>query len=140
MAVLNRDLAPSQQTTVIYRSYGAIATGVTSPVALIEAPCQVVSGALKAFGLSGATVYSLNIYRINSAGATTIGLGATLTALSGVTFAQGISFTLGATVLLQAGDLLTLNSGVANTAVTDLHLTVITKALQDVKTFFGVQL
>jgi hypothetical protein len=138
MGISNRDLNPDLQVRVENRSLGAVATGVTTTLFIAESPCQVVSGAIKAYGLSGAPVYSFNILRALAAGATGIGLGATITALEGSTNAiQGVSFTLGATVSLQTGDVLMVNSGVANTASANLLVSVVVKSLQDIKTYFN---
>lgn len=139
MAIVNRDLAPSQQVRVVDRNFGAVATGVTSVVCLVEAPSQVVAGAVKAFGLSGAPVWSLQILRAVAGGLTTIGLGATVTLAEGTTYVQGISFSLGATNLLQTGDEVIVTSSVANTAALSAQVTLALKATQDVKTFFGIQ-
>lgn len=140
MAVLNRDLAPSQQVRMVDRNFGLVATGVTTPVCLVEAPCQVISGAVKAFGLSGSPVWSLQILRTVAGGLTTIGLGATVTLLEGTTFSQVIGFSLGATNLLQMGDEVIVTTTVANTAALSAQLTLALKLTQDVKTFFGVSI
>jgi hypothetical protein len=142
MAIVNRDLAPSQQVRVTDRSFGLVATGVTSIIALAEAPCQVVAGAVKAFGLSGSPVWTFQILRTVSGGLTTIGLGATITLLEGTTYTQGISFSLGSTssAFLQTGDALMLTTSGANTAALSAMVNVELKAIQDVKTFFGTTL
>lgn len=141
MAVVNRDLDPSSQVRVEHFHFSAVATGVTSLVAVVPNACQVVSAGVRAYGLSGAPVYSLNILRATTAGPTLLGLGATVApaAAAGLSGAvAGVSITLGATQALQAGDVLVLNSGVANTAAAQLLLTVAFKPLQDVQTYFGV--
>ena len=139
MAIVNRDLAPSQQCSVVGAALGAVATGVTSLIALIPNSCQVIAAGLKAYGLSGSPQYSLNLLRTFTAGNTLIPLGATLTATGGTTnVVQSFSLTLGATVFAEAGDVLMLNSGVSNTAVTGLVVSVVLKPLQDVKTYYGV--
>jgi hypothetical protein len=108
---------------------------------MVEAPCQIVAGSLKAFGLSGSPVWSFSALRVVSAGLTLIGLGATVTLLDGATYAQGISFSLGSTSTgyLQTGDILCLTTSVANTAVTQAQVTLALKHTQDVVTYFGVQ-
>ncbi len=139
MAIVNRDLAGSEQCHVIDKTIAALATGVTTLISMVPFPAVVVAGSLKAFGLSGSPVYSVNLLRSSAAGLTLVGLGATITAIDGATFPQGISFTLGATVPIQQGDVLMINSGVANTAVTGMQLTLVIKALQDVRSYFNVQ-
>lgn len=138
MAIVNRDLDSSQQPAVVYKEVGALATGVTTLIALIPNSCQVVAAGLKAYGLSGAPQYSLSLFRATTNGPTLIGLGATVTAVGGLSAAfQGFSITLGATVFAETGDVLCINSGVSNTAVTGLSVAVALKPLQDVKTYFG---
>lgn len=141
MAIVNRDLDVSQQPKVIHTTIGALATGITTLVALVPNACAVVSAGLKAFGLSGSPQYSLNVLRATTNGPTLIGLGMTLTGVGGLS-AAAQNFTLigaGASVPLQMGDVLMLNSGVSNTAVTGLILTTVLQPLQDVQTYFGVQ-
>lgn len=141
MAIVNRDVDVSQQARVVTTVAGAVATGVTTLVALVPNSCQVVVAGMKAFGLSGAPVYSLNILRATVNGPTLIGLGATVTPAGGLSaLVTGFSITLGATTPLQTGDMLVLQSGVANTAVTGLILTTVFKPLQDVQTYFGAQI
>ncbi len=141
MAIVNRDLDVSQQPRQVIAVAGAVATGITTMVALVPNACLVVAAGIKAYGLSGSPVYSLNVLRATAAGPTLLGLGATVTAVGGLSaVVQGFSVTLGATVPLQMGDVLMLNSGGANTAVTGLILTTVFKPLQDVQTYFGAQI
>lgn len=143
MSIVNRDLDPSQQIRIVDRQIDAAVTGTGATVvlALAEAPCQVVAAGLKAFGLSGSPVWSLNIWRALAGGPTLIGLGATVTVVPGTSAVQGISITLGATAscFMQTGDLLLAVTGAANTAVTTANVNVTLKMTQDVRTFFGVQ-
>jgi hypothetical protein len=138
MAIVNRDLDPSQQVQVHCVALGAVATGVTTLVALVPNSCTVVAAGLKAFGLSGAPQYSLSVLRATSLGPTSISLGATLTAVGGLSaVVQGFSISLGASTPLQGGDVIIMQSGVANTAIATGVLTVAFKPLQDVQTYFG---
>lgn len=139
MAIVNRDLDVTQQPYSVTTVAGAVATGITTLVHLVPNPSQLVAAGIKAFGLSGSPVYSLNVLRATADGPTLIGLGATVTAVGGLSaVVQGFSIT-GMTNPLQTGDVLMLNSGAANTAVTGLVLTTVFKPLQDVKTYFGYQ-
>lgn len=137
MSINNRSLSASQQCVEIHKTLGATATGVTTLIAMVPYQAQAVAGAIKVFGLSGAPQYSLSVIRTVAAGLTSFGLGATVTPPDGATYASGFSLTAGASILLQAGDLLAINSGVANTAITGGQLTLVLKPLQDVKTYFN---
>lgn len=141
MALLNRDQAPSEQIRMVDARYAAFATSVTNIICMVENQQQVVAAAVRAFGLSGSPVYSLGILRSAGSALTLIGLGATLTATDGgVTLHQAFSLTLGATNLLQAGDMICVQSGGANTASATSVFTVAVKKLQDVQTYFNTSL
>lgn len=138
MAVLNRDLAPSQQIQMIRANLGLTATGATAIIAQIEAPGEIIAGQVWANGLSGAPVWSFGLLRALSGGLTLIGLGATVSP-AGATI-NGVSFSLGQTTsaYAQTNDLLVMTTGGSNTAALSGAVTVALKMTQDVKTFFGV--
>lgn len=141
MSIANRDLDPSERVLVYDQGLGAVATAVTNIVAVVPFSCQVVAASLKAFGLSGSPVYSLAVLRPTPTGFTNLGLGATVTGVEGATSAyQGFSLTLGATQLLQTGDCIALQSGAANTASASVLISVVVKALQDIKTYWGASI
>ena len=111
--------------------------------AVIPYPATLDGVRVAAAGISGTPTYDLRVLRfIAGAGVTTIAGGATT--LTGVAVGtSGIQSMVlassGSTLLnLLAGDMITLTSGGANSAVTGLNVSVVVKALQDIKTSFGI--
>lgn len=142
MAIVNRDLDASEQTYVLHRTNGAVATGVSTWVQTVPSVGQILAWQLSGRGLSGTPTYQLAIARWTAAGITNIAMGSALTlagafglsgGMIGATFAAN-----GSLSAVQAGDLLVVNSGGANTAVTDLVVNVVVKATQDIVTTYGV--
>ncbi len=141
MAIVNRSLDPSQQQAVIENSFQAVATGATLLVAAIPFPATLKQIKVACQGVSGSPTYDLRVWRfIVGTGVTTIAGGATT--LTGqamgtsgiqavVLAAAGSSF-----LNLQAGDVLTLTSGTASTAVTGLAVDVVIQATQDIVSWF----
>ena len=124
MGIINRDLDPSQKKIVLDKSFGAIATGVTSLLGIVPFNASLQGFNLAPFGLSGAPVYSLSVFRGVAAGLTSVGLGVTVTASAlGASGPMGATITgIGATLL--RGDVLVMLSGVANTAVASANVSV----------------
>jgi hypothetical protein len=148
MAVINRTKDITEQRKTFSYAAGAFATGVTASVLQVPYPCVLESGQMAAFGLSGAPNYTLTVNRfIAGAGATAFvvatGTSNTPSAFgtSGVaaTGASGLVMTWGSTLMnLLANDVVMVTSGVANTAVTGLAITLVVKPIQDIKVHFGV--
>lgn len=152
MALLNRDKDQSEQREVyncnlnsvvsaIAASAGlvniGVGTGLTFPLCTIPFPAQLMAVEEAAWGLSGAPVHSWWIYRF-AGGFTSIAVGQTWTVTAyGTSGAWGQSL-FGASWLLQTGDQVVLYTQGANTAVASSQHTVVVKALQDIKTDFGV--
>lgn len=142
MAITNRALDASEQRKNFAASYTAVATGTTLLALTVPFNSTLEAIKVSAQGLSGSPTYDLRVWRfIVGTGVTTIAGGATtLTAVamgtsgpqSMVLAASGSSF-----LNLLSGDVLTLTSGGANTAVTGLAVGVCIKAIQDIKTNFG---
>lgn len=161
MAILNRDLDPSQQKDVVYwtsqgQNYGATFTGGGVPVGITllltgPIPYPYVLQSVNALnnGASGSPQLSFNIMRVVGGG------GVTMIAVSisnmvipnGASFvtAFGYSGTLfggysglaatGSTLLLgQPGDILSATTTGANTASTQLMITLVLKKIQDTVT------
>ena len=148
MAIINRSKDSSEQRRTFSTFAGAVATGVTGIIAQVPWPCTLESGQIAAFGLSGAPNYTITVNRfIAGAGATAI-VVATGTSnvpsafgTSGVagTGASGIVMPWGSTLLqLLPNDVIMYTSGVANTAVTGLAISLVVKPTQDIKVHFGL--
>lgn len=154
MAVVNRTLDASEQRKVFEVNTQALATGVTLQLGIVPYPSVLVEAQIAAWGLSGAPTYALAINRfITGTGFTTIvvgtgtsnipaefgtsgpgAFGASLFGASGMVLAAA-----GSTLLnLLPNDVLTLTSGVANTAVKALSCAVVIQPIQDIKVHFGL--
>lgn len=150
MAIVNRDLDPSQQlqafTSVQSTSVGASAAS-SFQVAQMPFPCTLKGVAVAASSISGAPVVSLSVKRWTAGGVTTIPyVGSTLAVLAIGASAPYQMITLataGSTLLnLQAGDVLTVvqefsggNVGTSNTVFTP-----VVQKVQDIVKFFGITL
>lgn len=138
MAIVNRDLDPSEQNYVVSAVLDDQATGVSAWVGLVKSPGQIREWVYAAKGVSGTPVYTLAIARWTSGGITNIALGTSAAVAAAYGTSGGVviggtlasSSTLGA---VQAGDLLVVNTGGSNAAVTDLLVDVVVKATQDIK-------
>jgi hypothetical protein len=142
MAIVNRDLDSSQQLYIVQRGCGAVATGVSTWVGAVPSPGQILGVQLTGKGLSAVPVYQLAIARWTSAGITRIALGSAMTlavafGTSGGMIGQSFAAN-GSLSAVQAGDVLTVNSSGADTAVTDLIVSVVIKATQDIKQSHGM--
>lgn len=144
MAIVNRTLDASEQRKVMSVNAGAVATGVSGVIGVVPWASVLEAGQLTAFGLSGAPTYALVLNRfIVGAGFTAITIAV---GTSNVPSAFGTSGSRamvlpasGSTLLnLQANDVLLYQSGVADTAVTGLNISLVLKPIQDIKTQFGV--
>lgn len=143
MAIVNRSLDPSEQRKVFEAAYGAVATGVTVFVCAVPFNSTLDGIRVAAAGLSGSPTYAMTVQRfITGAGLTAITGGATtLTAVAfGTSGIQSMVMAASGSTLLNllAGDVIALTSGAANTAVTNLSVSAVIKAVQDIKTSFGI--
>lgn len=152
MAIVNRDLDPSQQRelyvanvvgTASAISAGimnpVVGTGVTFPLATISAQGQLVAAACSAWGLSGSPVHSLWLYRF-AGGYTGIQIGGNLS-ITAFGTSGALSFSMMAasvTYQLQAGDQIVLYATGANSAVDKTSVTLVVRNLQDIVSDFGV--
>lgn len=142
MAVVNRDLDPSQQALAFNSALGPLATGVTTPICVVPYPATLSQIKTAAFGISGTptVVFSIQRFIVGSGvtsylgGVTTLTLQAAGTsgALSAVLASQGST-----ALNLQAGDVIMSTTGGSNAAVTGLAVSVVLKASQDIRQFFG---
>lgn len=154
MGILNRTEDATEQRKVLSISNAATATGVTLTLGLVPWPCTLDEAQIAAWGLSGAPSYAVAVNRfIVGTGFTTIILatgtsnivaefgtsgagafGASLFGSSGM-LVPAVGSTL---ALLLQNDLLTVTSGVANTAAKGLAVSVVLRPIQDVKIHFGL--
>lgn len=140
MAIVNRDLETSQQRDFYTAPLTNTITGQTYPLMVVPYPAQLVAAQQTVTGLSGAPNHSLWLQRfVPGAGVTSIALGASMASVAFST-SGGQSFVLAssATYQLQAGDLVVLATAAANTATTTTVVTLAIRALQDIKSAFGV--
>lgn len=137
MSIINRNLDLSEKKSCEVITLGALATGATQLLKLMPYDCVLQGFNLAAFGISGAPVYSLSVFRATSGGLTSIPLGVSLAAA-----AFGTSGPVGATIggssagfgiSLLAGDALFLITGGANSAIASGLANVTVTALADIK-------
>jgi len=138
MAIVNRDKDSSEQVyTVEFATNTVVAVSATLYAGAVSSPGQLLETKVAGWGLSGAPVYTVQIHRWTSAGATIIALGGGLTlggafglsgAMVGETYVANSSL-----AALQAGDVLVLKSSGSNTASSALVANFVIKATQDIK-------
>lgn len=140
MPIVNRDLDSSQQTSVMSVSLSGTVTSATYILATFPSPAQLIAVHQSALGLSGAPNHSLWLNRfVVGAGVTSVAIGMSMaTSAYGTSGAQGFTVISGSSNLIQADDVLVLSTAAANTAAASLNITLAVKALQDIKTSFGV--
>jgi len=151
MPLINRDKDQSEQrevyainltSSVNGASAGltqpGVITGVTYPLCTIPFPATLVAVEEAVWGLSGTPTHSLWIYRF-AGGFTSIQIGASLNPTAfGTSGALACSLYAAATYPLQTGDQLALYALGTNAACAQAQVTVVVKALQDIKSHFGV--
>lgn len=145
MAVVNRTLDSSQQRFVIAAKAGAVVTGATGIIGLVETPSTLDAAQIAAFGVSGAPSYQLTIGRFIAGTGYTAIVVATGTSntppdfgVSGVPAAGMVMVASGSTLRnLLANDILMYTSGGANSAVTGLNISLVLRPIQDIKQYFG---
>ena len=142
MAIVNRDLDASEQKYEVHQTLGLVGTGKTLTLFVAPDACSIEGIRTTAVGLSGSPTLQFAITRfVVGAGASSEIRGFTLltplaVGTSGVNSA--VLASSGATVLtMAAGDYLAVATGAANTAAT-YSVTVVVKALQDIKSHFGL--
>ncbi len=152
MAIVNRDLAPSQQrenyvASIVGTASGVsagilnpvVATATTYPIALIGSQSRLVAAGIGAWGVSGAPVCTLWIYRF-AGGFTSIVVGNTL-AITAYGTSGALSFSMlpaSVSYPLQVGDELVMYVQGANSAMDRAMTTCVIQNLQDIVSDFGV--
>lgn len=142
MAIVNRDLDPSQQVETVVCNLTATITDATLPLCVVPYPARLIGAKQVATGLSGAPNHSLWIGRfVPGAGITNINIGSSAVAVVFTTSgAQSFAVPSNVTYPLQEGDMLYLGTAAANTACARVSITLVLRALQDIKQEFGQSL
>lgn len=131
--IVNRDMDVSEKRIILNANFGALATGTSAPIGIVPFPAQVKGIFEGALGLSGSPTHQVVIHRfIPGAGQTVITGLANALALTafGTSGLQSASL-VGSSILLQAGDILSLSTGGANSAANASTVQVVIEALQD---------
>jgi len=145
MGIANRDLDSSEQLMALkYQAPSAIATGVTTAVGLVPTPGQLAQVVIAGLGVSGSPHFTPSVRRWTAAGVTQFAIGGAVTlaasfgvsgSVVGATYAMNSSL-----AALQAGDVLYLTSGGANSAVgAGTLVDFVIKATQDIKTTHDIK-
>lgn len=140
MAVVNRDLDPTQKVAVLTGVAQPYVVAATYSVGPIPWPSKLVAAQAQANGLSGAPQMFLQLHRfIAGTGFTSIVLGSTVVVPAfgtsgGVTLSVSAA---GTTYPLLAGDLLVFSNPAANTAAAQANIACVIQATQDIKSAFG---
>lgn len=137
MAIQNMSLADEEKQESVSGGAKNTATGLNYVIGRVQRPCQVQSAKAYAAGLSGSPTATLYVERfIAGTGAATFALSGALTQVAfGTSGAQSFSlFAAGSSQNdLQAGDVIRVLTGAANTALTDLFVQVVVKNMGDIK-------
>lgn len=140
MAIVNRELDSTQQRDSYVSTVAPTATGLTYLLMTVPYPATLVAVTQAAVGLSGSPNHSLWLNRfVVGSGITTISFGNSfVVTANGTSGPQSFSLPLAATFPLAAGDVLLLSTAAANTNAASVTVTTVIKALQDIKSHFGV--
>lgn len=137
MAIQNMSLSDEEKQQAVGTELKNTVTGVNYVVGRVQRACQVQSAKSYAAGLSGSPTGTLYVERfIVGTGAATFALSGALTqAAFGTSGIQSFSlFAAGASQNdLQAGDIIRLLTGGANTAATEMAVQVVVKNMGDIK-------
>lgn len=150
MPIINRDLDTSQQKECyvanLDRTPSGISAGILNPglataqtfvVCNVPFPATLVSIEESVYGLSGTPTHSFWIYRF-AGGFTSIQVGASFNVTAfGTSGSLAHSLYAAATFPLLAGDQIALYCLGTNAAVASAQVSVVVKALQDYKTYWG---
>lgn len=142
MGLVNRDKDASEQNYVMTVAQTAlVGTGATLLVGLVPTAGQILECKVTLQGLSGAPTYQPEIHRfVVGAGITVIALGSAITALAyGTSGAVGATYAANSSLAaVQAGDMLVIKSGGANSAALSVAAALVIKATQDIKKSFDI--
>lgn len=142
MAIVNRDLDPTQQRIIFDAQPGLVGVSALIHMGLVPCAAQLLVVATGAYGLSGAPTVGVQIQRfVVGAGLTTMALNGssliTITAYSTSGMQKQILPTGSSLLLLQQGDVMQLVTSTANTAATYV-VDLVVQVIQDVQSTYGV--
>lgn len=151
MAIVNRDVDVSGQKEVMQVHLPLVVTGASVMTVAVPSPGILKAIDVAALGVSGAPTWQFNILRF-AGGLTAIAVGvSTLTVqsfgLSGMQQVSGLSAAnalpalappSSTLALVQAGDVIQIVSGGANTAVLEAVVSVVIQKTQDILSQFGI--
>lgn len=136
MSIVNRECDASQQKDVYCDSIGAVATGVSIPLAVFPYPCVLQTLKYSAIGVSGAPIHSL--YKQRGLTLEAIGISGILLQANGTSGTVGFSglAAAGSTLLIfNTGDALHVVSSGSNAAVAAICYEVAVQKLQDIVSY-----
>lgn len=142
MAIINRSKGESEQKIAWQQVLAPTITSATYVLATMPWP-GYLSGAVEvSLGLSGSPNHSLWVTRFNSGttntGVTTFNVGTSMVVTAyGTSGYMGFSVVSGFSYPLLAGDVISLSTAAANTATANTTVTLVIRATQDIKNFFG---
>lgn len=134
MAIVNRSFDESEQQRDLHVNLEDTVTSTSDQVYLAPHALEIQSAKACAEGLSGSPTAQLQIQRfVAGEGETQIALGPAL-ALQSVGTSGPQSFSFSSTAL-QAGDQIVVAHAGTNAAVDQLSVSIVAKALQDIKSW-----
>lgn len=141
MAIINRELDPSQKRHELAVKVNGTVTGASHVLLAVPFNCKVVGAFESAHGLSGSPTHALVAERfIVGSGATIIGGWAATLAVSafGTSGSQGFSCPAASFITLNAGDVIALYPTGTNAAVAQLSISLVLECIDDIKKSFSV--
>ncbi len=150
MAIVNRDLDPSEQKDVYNFAYSravsgktTINTGATFLIGMIPYSGVIQSARAFGIGLSGLPSLSFQLLRWAGAGGTSIQVSISSMIVpefgtSGIMGYSGLAATGSTLLLVATNDILQIQTGVANTAFSDLVVEIVVKKTQDIISYNGI--
>lgn len=137
MAIINRSLGESEQKEAVQANVKNTVTATNYVVHRAQRPQEILAAKAYAAGLSGSPTSTLYVERfVVGTGGVTYAVGGALTHTAfGTSGAQAYSLPASGSSLLQlqAGDVVRVLTGTANTAATDLSVQIVLKNLNDIK-------
>lgn len=142
MAIVNRDLDASEQRKTLQCEFGLTGTGLTLLCVQVPVASELQAIRVAGIGLSGSPTVAFTIGRfIAGTGFTSITGGATTVTITafGTSGLQTMAVAASGSslVALQAGDILQMTTGGANTAASSYSFAFVIKELVDIKNQFA---